>query len=247
MRMLLRTCLVLFACISAPFHSGAQSVPSQNSSGTVSVRELSIPPRALHAFEEGLKCLDKKDPAASLPHFRQAILEYEGYYEAFDRIGAAELKLSHLPEAEQAFRKAIEVSGGQFAHPLLALGAILDGREEFAEAESVTRKGLDLEPKSWTGHYYLGLAQLGLNRLTEAAASLHESLRWNANFPQAYLMLAEIDSRERNFSSLLSDADAYLRLQPDGPSSERVKALREFAEGKLVTLEADPDPIASRR
>ena len=240
--MLLKTCLILFACICVPFHSSAQS---QDSSGTVSVRELSIPPRAVRAFEEGMKCLEKKDAAGSLPHFRQAILEYAGYYEAFDRIGAAELKLSHLPEAEQAFRKSIEVSGGQFAHPLLALGAILDGREQFAEAESVTRKGLDLEPKSWTGHYYLGLAQLGLNRLTDAAASIRESLHWNANFAQAYLILAEIDSRERNFPSLVSDADAYLKLEPDGPSSARVKALREFAEGKLVTLQSDPGPAAS--
>lgn len=225
-----------------PFHSSAQS---QQPGGTISVRELSIPPRALHDFEEGMKCLEKKDPAGSLPHFRQAIVEYEGYYEAFDRIGAAELKLSHLPEAEQAFRKSIEVSGGQFAHPFLALGAILDGREQFAEAESMTRKGLDLEPKSWTGHYYLGLAQLGLNQLAEAAASLRESVHWNAGFPQAYLMLAEIDSRERNFPSLVSDADAYLKLEPGGPSSARVRALREFAEGKLVTLESDRGPAAS--
>ncbi len=76
--------------------------------------------------------LAKKDPAGSLAFFQRATSEYAGYYEAYDRIGAADLKLWRIPEAEQAFRKSIEVSGGQYAHPLLALGAILDDQKKFA-------------------------------------------------------------------------------------------------------------------
>ena len=124
-----------------------------------------------------MELLAKKDPAGSLPHFQRAISEYAGYYEAYDRIGAAELKLWHVPEAEQAFRKSIEVSGGQFAHPLLALGAILDEQKNFAEAESVIRKGLDLDHDSWKGHFYLALALFGSNRMEEAEKSVREALR----------------------------------------------------------------------
>ena len=175
-----RTSWLLFACLCMPFHSSAQS---QQSSNVVSVRELSIPPKALHAFEQGKEQLAKKDAAASLPHFQRAISEYAGYYEAYDRMGAADLKLWRIPEAEQAFRKAIEVSGGQYAHPLLALGAILVDQEKFGEAESVTRKGLDLAPESWTGHYYLALALLGLNRLGDAEKNVREALARKADLP----------------------------------------------------------------
>jgi tetratricopeptide (TPR) repeat protein len=213
-----------------PLYSSAQS---QHPGYAVSVRELSIPPKALHAFEQGIELLAKKDPAGSLAHFQRAVLEYSGYYEAYDRIGAADLKLWRIMEAEQAFRKSIDLSGGQYAHPLLALGAILDEQEKFAEAESVIHKGLDLAPESWAGHYYLALAFFGLNRFVEAEKSVHEALRRKTDFPEAYLLLADIHSRDKDYQSLLNDLDKYLKLAPDGPASARAKALREYASGML--------------
>jgi tetratricopeptide (TPR) repeat protein len=214
-----------------PFHLSAQS---QTSNYSVSVRELSIPPKAAHAFEQGIACLAKKDAAASLPHFQRAILEFPGYYEAYDKIGSANLRLWHVTEAEQAFRKSIELSDGRFAHPLFALGAILDDQEEFAEAETLTRKGLELDPDSWTGHYYLGLALFGLSRLEEAEKSIHEAIRQKLDFAQARLLLADIHNREKDFRSLLGDLNEYLELAPDGPASARVKALRESAQRILL-------------
>jgi tetratricopeptide (TPR) repeat protein len=230
--------------MSVPFHSSAQT---QNSTYSVSVRELSIPAKALHAYEQGLDCLAKKDPAGSLPHFRRAISKYADYYEAYDKIGAADLRLSRDSEAEQAFRKSIELSGGRYAHPLLALGAILDDREKFAEAESITRKGLDLEPDSWTGNYYLGFALSGLNRLDEAEKYVREALRQKTNFPQAHLLLADIHRREKDYRSLVSDLDEYLKIAPDGPASARAKALRDSAqrlilESPSTTAFAQPQP-----
>jgi tetratricopeptide (TPR) repeat protein len=219
-----------------PLHSSAQS---QQSSNAVSVRELSIPFKARHAFEQGLERLAKKDAAGSLPHFQRAILEYAGYYEAYDRMGAADLKLWRVPEAEQAFRKSIDLSGAQYAHPLLALGAILDEQEKFAEAESVTCRGLDLAPESWTGHYYLALALLGLNRLAEAEKSVHEALRWKTDFPEAHLLLAKIHSREEDYQSLVSDLNEYLKIAPDGPVSDRAKALRGSVQGMMFGFQSN--------
>jgi tetratricopeptide (TPR) repeat protein len=217
-----------------PLHSTAQT---QESSYAVSVRELRIPPKALHAFEQGLELLAKKDPAGSLPHFQRAILEYAGYYEAYDRIGAANLKLLRIPEAEQAFRKSIDMSGGQYAHPLLALGAILDDRKDFAEAVAVIRKGLNLDPNSWTGHYYLGLALFGLDRLEEAGQSVREALLRTADFPSAHLLLADIHCREKDFRSLVNDLNDYLKLVPEGPDSGWAKALRDSAQRAILESE----------
>jgi tetratricopeptide (TPR) repeat protein len=227
-----------------PLHSTAQP---QQSSYAVSVRELSIPPKALRAFEQGVALLAKKDTAGSLPHFQRAISEYAGYYEAYDKLGAANLKLLRVPEAEQAFRKSIDVSGGQFAHPLLALGAILDDRKEFAEAAAVIRKGLSLDPDSWTGHYYLGLALFGLDRLEEAGQSVREALLRKADFPNAHLLLADIHCREKDFRSLVNDLNEYLKLAPDGADSGWAKALRDSAQRAILESEnttalAQPQP-----
>jgi tetratricopeptide (TPR) repeat protein len=232
---------LLCTCLCVPLLVTAQS---QQSGFEVSVRELRIPPKALHEFQLGVELLAKKDAAGSLPHFQHATSEYPGYYEAYDRIGAANLKLSRLREAERAFRKSIDVSGGQYAHPLLALGAILDEQEKFAEAESVIRKGLGLDPDSWRGEYYLGLALYGLNRLAEAEKSVHEALRWKTDFPEAHLLLAKIHSRQSDYRLLVSDLNEYLKLAPDGPVSVRAKAVRESAQGMMFDAPI-PDVLAA--
>jgi tetratricopeptide (TPR) repeat protein len=235
---------LFLACICVSPPSKAQS---EQSDYAVSVRQLRIPPKALRAYDQGMERLAKKDAPGSLQHFHRAIAEYADYYEAYDRIGFAYLQLWRVPEAEQAFRKSIQLSGEQFAHPLLALGAILNDLKKFGEAESVTRKGLELEPDSWRGHYYLALALFGLNRLVEAEESVRETLRLKSDFPQAYLLLADIHSHEEDYLSLLSDLDEYLKLVPDSPASAKVNALREFAQARMSgfrgnTTLAKPQP-----
>lgn len=228
--------------VCLPLHSSAQS---EMPGSKVSVRELSIPTKALRAFEQGIDCLAKSDPAGSLPQFQHAISEFAGYYEAYDRMAAAYLKLWRMPEAEDAFRKSIELSGGRFAHPLLALGAILDGQRKFAEGEVVIRQGLDLEPDSWTGHYYLGLALFGLNRLQDAEQSAHEALFRNADFPNAQLLLADIHLRQRNYRAVLADLDNYLKLVPQGENSEWARNVRESAQRRVMASESateQPEP-----
>ena len=235
---------LLVACLSVPLHLSAQSGQARD---IVSVHELSVPPKALHAFEQGVDLLAKKDPAGSLAHFQRAVSEFPGYFEAYYKIGLANLKLWRIPEAEQAYRKSIELSGGRYAQSFFALGAILDDREKFAEAESVTRKGLELDPGAWRGHYYLGVALLGLNRLQEAEKSVREAIRSNLNFGQAHLVLADIHRCEKNYGALLNDLDEYLNLEPDGPASAAAKALRTstqrmLAESLSATALYQPQP-----
>jgi tetratricopeptide (TPR) repeat protein len=182
-----------------------------------------------------------------LPYFQRAIAEFAGYYEAYDRIGAADLKLWRIPEAEEAYRMAIRLSDGLYAHSLLALGAILDDQKQFVEAESVTRKGLELNPDSWSGHFYLGLALFGLNRMEDAESSIYEALRCGKEFPEAYLVLADIHGRKKDYRSLKNDLNDYLRLASDSPANARVKARLAAVQYLMVasqnaTAPAQPQP-----
>jgi tetratricopeptide (TPR) repeat protein len=79
----------------------------------------------------------------------------------------------------------------------------------------------------------------GLNRLVEAEKSVHDALRQKSDFPEAYLLLADIHSREEDYQSIVNDLDEYLKLAPDGPASARAKALRESAHGKLVESQSN--------
>jgi tetratricopeptide (TPR) repeat protein len=218
---------LLAACLCFPFHSWAQS---QKSNDVVSVRELSIPPKARHAFEQGAELLLKNNAVDSLPLFQRAAGEFASYYEAFYEMGVADLKLRRLPDAALAFQKSIDLSGAQYSPPLLALGAVLAHQGKYSDAEEVINKGLALDPASWSGHYYLGWVLSGMNRLEEAEKSVRDAVRLKSDSPEAVRLLADIHSRQKDYRSLVNDLDDYLKLDPDSPIAVRARALRITAQ-----------------
>jgi tetratricopeptide (TPR) repeat protein len=229
---------LLVACLCFPLLSRARSVHPGN---VVSVREQSIPPEALDAFSRGAELLARNDAARCLPYFQRAVTVFSNYYEAYYEIGMADLILWRIMDAEKAFRMSIQVSGGQSAYPLFALGAVLDYQGRFAEAEGVTREGLKLDPTSWSGHFYLGRALFGLNRLEEAEKSVREALRQNSNTAEALLLLADIHDREKNYRELVIDLDEYLKFDSDSPIGLRARALRDSAQRALVESQSTTD------
>jgi tetratricopeptide (TPR) repeat protein len=103
-------------------------------------------------------------------------------------------------------------------------------RKNSPRPEDVTRHGIGLDPNSWSGHYYLGWALVGLNRLKEAEQSVREALRLNADSTEALHLLADIHSREKNYSALVDDLNEYLNVDPDSPAGARAKTVRDNAQ-----------------
>jgi len=83
------------------------------------------------------------------------------------QIGLANLELRRGNDAEQALQRSIDLSGGGYAEPQFALGALLCDRRSFPEAERVLRRAVEVDGNSWKGHLFLGQALFGQNRLGE--------------------------------------------------------------------------------
>jgi tetratricopeptide (TPR) repeat protein len=234
MRYSRRIAWLFTASFLLPLASSAQSAKSLS---VVSVRELSIPSKATQDFQKGIDRLHKNDAAGSLPHFQRAIAAFGAYYEAYFEMGIAELKLSRAADAEQALRKSAELSAGHFAEPLFALGGLLIQESKFTEGEKIIREALNLAPTSWAGQYCLGWALLGLNRVEDAEKSVREALRLKPDSADAYLLLADIHGRLREYPTLLLDLDEYLRLEPHSELNDKVRLLRENAEQQILESE----------
>jgi Tfp pilus assembly protein PilF len=201
--------------------------PVRRTAYTVSVRELRIPGKARNAFEKGLERLAKNDADGSRTQFMRATTAFPDYYEAYYHIGVADLRLGREEEAAQAFQKAIDLSGGHYAWAQFALGLLLCRRGEYAEAETVIRKGLDVDGSTATGHLFLSVALFRLNRLEEAEKSAQEALLRKPGFAWAYLVLADVHGRRGEYARQLQNLDAYLKLEHDGPASKQVREVRE--------------------
>jgi tetratricopeptide (TPR) repeat protein len=219
------------ACLAqSQFTEGMKiSAPPKNDF-IVSVQELKMSDKGRKAFAKGAALLEKGDAAASLAYFDEAIAEFPGFYKAYYDRGIAQFRLGHTIEAEQAFQISIDLTAGGYAPPEFGMGMVLCEKQELVQAESVIQRGLDLEPGSATGKYFLGLAQFGLNHLVEAERSLRQALLRRANFPQAYFLLARIHQRQNNSPAVVEDLQAYLKLDGHSRDSKQARAFLEQAQ-----------------
>src|SRR5437588_3829754 len=125
----------------------ANFVPATRPNMNVSVRELQIPPKAEHEYQQGLKRLLKRDPGGSLVHFAAAIEKYPDYFEVYYHKGMAEMALNKEDEAMQSFQRAIDLSDGRYARAEFGYGLILCRQGKTEEAERIVRHGLEADPK----------------------------------------------------------------------------------------------------
>jgi tetratricopeptide (TPR) repeat protein len=193
----------------------------------VSVRELKISDKARDEYKKGLESLGKKDWPGSLNHFTKATKASPEYYEAYYHLGLTETNLGHLNEAMQAFQKAADSSGGQYAWADFGVGYVLYLEGKAREAETVLRRGLEVDNNSPDGHVILGMTLLRLDNPEEAEKCAREALLRNPNFAQAYLLLADSFARRHNYREQLQGLETYLKLEPDGAASERSRQVRD--------------------
>jgi tetratricopeptide (TPR) repeat protein len=213
--------------------------PEPAAGTTISAHEMSMPRAASELFESGKKKMYvEKNPQGALADFQAAAAAGPGYYEAFYQMALANLTLHHAADAETDLRKSIELSGDKYADAEVGLGTVLLDRGQTAEAERALRRGLELNPDLWLGHYELGRALFGAKKDGDALKSAERARALSPTSPDIYRLLANIHLRAENYPALLVDIDAYVKLDPDSPAGKRAKELRGqitdkiFAQGK---------------
>jgi tetratricopeptide (TPR) repeat protein len=226
------------AVVVSQISSFAQSNSVSRSNYVVSVRDLKMDGKSRVAFDKGSHLLAKGDAAGSIEFLQQAIAEFPEHYKAYYDLGVAYFRLGQATEAEEAFQKAINITGGSFAPPQFGLGALLCQRQDFRHAATILERAVDLEPGSAVGKYYLSWAQFGLNRLIEAEHSAEQALLRNSNLAEAYLLLAQIHQRQQNAPAVGKDLEFYLKVEPNKALAHHFaqRIQEEMAQSTAVTL-----------
>ncbi|HXA56967.1 MAG TPA: tetratricopeptide repeat protein [Candidatus Acidoferrum sp.] len=249
----MRSLMVRFCCLSISLLPLACLTQSQNvtprgdalpgpSADVASVHELQIPGKARAACNKGTKRLLAKDAAGSIPEFQKAIQEFPDYFEAYGKLGAAEVELQRWDDAINAFRKSIELSDGHYAPSQFGLGLIESTvTMQFADAERQIRAGLEAVPNDVTGNYLLGWVLYSTGRLQEAEQSARAAISKQPMFGGARLLLAQIHIKENDPAAVLVDLDDYLALGITGPSLDKVRAARAAAFRELHPTDANAE------
>jgi Tfp pilus assembly protein PilF len=189
----LRGKLLFGTLLLSPITSLAQSDSKTfGSNYFVSVQDLKMAGKARAAFDKGSRLLEKGETARSLAYLEKAIAQFPEHYIAYYDLGVAYFRLGQTADAEQAFQKAIDLTGGGFAPPQFGIGAILCKQHQFAQAAKIVQRGLEREPGSAIGKFYLGWAQLALNQVAEAERTLQQALFLEPHFAEARTLLEKL-------------------------------------------------------
>jgi tetratricopeptide (TPR) repeat protein len=215
----------------------AANLPRQLS---ISAHQLSVPHKAHDEFEKGMSLIYlKADYRGAISQFELAIRDFPTYYEAYAEEGNAYYQLQEMGHAEEALRKSMELSSGQYADAMYTLSAILTDTKRFTEGETVARQGITADSSSWRGPFELARALNGLKRPEEAEKYARQSRDLMPDNPPVYLLLANIHIQRKDYPALLRDIDDYLRLSPTGPEADQARKTREHVQSLMNAPQTD--------
>jgi Tfp pilus assembly protein PilF len=201
---------------------------------SISAHQLSVPHKAHDEFEKGMTLIYlKADYRGAITQFQLAIKDFPTYYEAYAEEGSAYYQLQEAEHAEEALRKSVELSSGQYADASFTLAALLTDKKHFEEAATAARQGISVDASSWRGPFELARALTALKQTEEAEKSAQQSRDLMPDNPPVYLLLANIHIQRKDYPALLRDLDDYLRLSPIGPEADQARKTRERVQTML--------------
>lgn len=199
-----------------------------------------VPPAAQKEFDKGVAALaegGKDKIAAAARSFEKAVSIYPKFVEARLKLGTAYMDLEQWDKAEKALLGTVEVDPKAF-NALFALSEIYLRENKTAEAEKVLVQGLAIQDASYLGH--LNLARVNWEKaravkdlmaakpmLEKAYEEVKRALVLNPDLAGAHLLKGNLLLRVSRAADAVTEFNAYLRLEPNGPFAAETRALIE--------------------
>jgi len=209
---------------------------------SISAHQLSVPHKAHDEFEKGMALIyTKSDYRGAIVQFQLAIKDFPTYYEAFAEEGSAYYQLQDMSHAEEALQKSVDLSAGQYADALFTLSSIMNDTKRYAEAETISRRGILADASSFRGPFELARALIAQKRTEEAEKSAQKSRDLMPDNSAVYLLLANIHIQRKDYPALVRDLDDYLRLTPLGPEADQARKTRERVQAMMNAPKDDAE------
>ncbi|MBK8809127.1 MAG: tetratricopeptide repeat protein [Acidobacteria bacterium] len=191
---------------------------------------------AIEFFNAGQDAHERGDIRKAIELYGAALKQLPEFPEAEYQLGTAFLALEQRSEAEDAFRRAIKLRE-DWTLPMAALGSLLVQRAEFAEAETLLLKAVELDPQNSPAFTALADLRLRTRARPEVLSDLLTKIRilTGKAKPTSGILIAQA-SIERALNDIAGAKLSVERALSIEPNSRT--ALAERAEIALVANDA---------
>lgn len=213
--------------------------------GTISLKTLAAPKKAVKAFEKAGKELRKKKINYSkvTKELEEAVEIYPEFAAAWQLLGEARIELMDLAAARQAFGRAL-AADSQFVYPYLSLATLEMDEKEWENAARLSSQALEINPRLPRAHYFNALANSSLGNLDVAEESvlLVQNSNQAQSYPLTHYILGWIMSQKGNFESAAVEYRRFLELQPTATiGKELQEQVAEWQALGLIENSESPD------
>lgn len=203
--------------------------------GTHSAQEGPRPdPRSQAHLLDLLGRATREADAGRLPEavalFDQLLVENPGMALAWEQKGRALRRLGRVPEAIEAYGRALELSRGA-PHLTLTLARLKAARSRFDEARELASAAVDWDPVG--AHILLARLDMATNRLDEALAHAEAAVAAGEASADTLVVLAQVRLARGESEEALAVTDRALAVMGDEP----VQALNLVRGNALTILE----------
>ncbi len=206
--------------VTIPFQPSTESIEA---AATVSLGELTVPPKAEREYEKAQKRLNRRDVEGAIRHLEKAVEIAPHYTAAWNNLGTIAYQSGRYEDAEKYFRSALEHEPGAYS-PVVNLGGTLLSLNRFEEALEYNEYAVKMRPdealpNSQLGmnHHYLGDDDNALEYLTKA-----KEIDPN-HFSHPQLLLAKIYIRRGDSPAAAAELNDFLDRHPNSQNADTAR------------------------
>ncbi len=219
--------------------------PSEKIKGsTTSATSLLAPKSARKTMEKAKAALRKDKPGDAEKYLQSATALYPKYGEAWFLLGKLYQNQQRIPEARDAYTKAIAIDG-LYVYPHIWLAWISAAEHKWQDVAELTDKALALDPISFPeAHYLSAMAGLNLKNPGRAEKSALQTERLDSThrYPKVHLILASMFAGKSDMVGSIEELRKYLRFGPRG-----AQALQDYGDEPYMSSAWEKAGEAERR
>jgi Tetratricopeptide repeat len=201
---------------------GSNAGTTSGTAGTVSVRELDVPKRALQEFTKGDAEMEHRHWNKAAELFRKAISIYPQYSSAYYNLSVAYYRLGQKGNQQAALQKALSIDD-RFVPALVSLAHVDFADRNLAETRDLLDKAISADPSNVDAlalRVRVDFMQGKYEETITDARKVH-SLP-HQGYATVHYTAAAAYQRLNRIPEMIEQLKLYLKEDPDSPSASYV-------------------------